>query len=165
MAPQRSKAVFTNWFIRVVVSILPVLVLLIGISNVLRSNTRALGVVALVVGAYLTYRAVRSASIVVDDEGVVVRGLFRTRRIQYPDLQRAATNDELDHGVRRSDAAVAPRIDGAHLVLYLKDGDPVRVRSLRNSNHRGDERPSRLVEDAVDAINARIPKPASGATT
>jgi len=161
VADQQAKRVFTNWFIRIVVSVLPVLVLLIGISNVLQSDTRALGVVALVVGAYLTYRAVRSASIEVGDDGVVVRGVFRTRHIAYGDLQRAATNSELDHALRRSDAAIAPRVDGGHLVLYLDSGDVVRVRALRNSNHRGDERPSHLVEDAVDAINAHIPKPAS----
>ena len=164
MATERGKRVFTNWFIRIVVSLLPVLVLLIGISNVLKSNTRFLGVVALVAGAYFTYRAVRSASVVVGEEGLLVRNVFRTRHVAYPDLERAATNAELDHALRHSDAAISPRIDGAHLVLYLKGGDVVRVRSLRNSNHRGDERPAHLVEDAVDTINARIPKPASDTT-
>jgi len=53
VADQQAKRVFTNWFIRIVVSVLPVLVLLIGISNVQQSDTRVLGVVALVVGAYL----------------------------------------------------------------------------------------------------------------
>jgi hypothetical protein len=165
MVAERTQRAFTNWFIRVVVSVLPVLVLLIGISNVSKSETRVLGVLALVVGAFFTYRAVRSASVVVGDDGVVVRGVLRTRRIQYSDLERAATNDALDHTLRRSDAAISPRTDGAHLVLYLHGGDVVRVRALRNSNHRGDERPGHLVEDAVNAINAHVPKPASDSMT
>ena len=88
MAEQPGRVVFTNWYIRCVVAVVPVIVLLIGISNVGGSDTRILGVVALVVGAYFTFRAARTASVVVDDSGVVIRQLFRTRHIDYGDLGR-----------------------------------------------------------------------------
>jgi hypothetical protein len=146
------------------VSVLPVFVLLIGISNVLDSDTRLLGVIALVVGAVATYRAARTASVVIDDTGVVIREFLRTRRIDYHDVTRAATNDELDHAIRGVNAALAPRADGAHLVLYLTNGNVVRARSLRNSN-AGGALASCRVERAADAVNAHIRQTTPGTTT
>jgi hypothetical protein len=142
---QRGNVVFTSWLVRFMSSLLPVLVVLIGASNVLESNTRVFGAVALVVGSVLTYRAFRSASVAVGADAVTLHGFLRTRRIEYRDLDRADTNQVLDHGVRAR----------PHLVLYRVDGEVVRFRSLMN-RRRNDERNACLVEDAVEAINARI---------
>src|SRR5262249_30208383 len=112
----QNRVVFTSWPHRIVASILPVLLLLIGIENVPRSDARVEGAIALVLGAYFTFCTVRSFTFVVGDDGVLLRGA-RVHRITYDEVFRAAARRGRDHGEKPT----------SNLVLRLTNGYVVRT--------------------------------------
>jgi hypothetical protein len=128
MAKQQVRGAvrFTNGHIRIWFGILSCIVLLAGLSNALHSSTRLGGSIALVVGAFLVYRTMRCAVIVIDPMGVTTRGLVIDHHYAYNALSKVEVDTPGARGGYGREHLVFHRTDGRVAAFRAFSSMPVR---------------------------------------